>query len=321
MGSKRNEVEIRTELNAKGFTFMDPEYHGMVEKSTLMDQDGYLYEVKLGNLLCSEREPEKFRRTNPYTIFNINHYFELVGVRTRVLSDTYMNAHQKMRFSCDKCGRTYEADLNHVISRNQIMCPDCSRIEKGIRHRVDKDTVRNEFLNSGLTPLFDKYNGCDEKLRCLDKSGHSLEITYRSLSQRNKIGYTDYSVSRSRYESLTQDYLDELGVSYIPQYTCDGCEDKRRLHFDFAIFGNDSGKLILIIEADGQQHFQPVRFEGNADDADRAFDGIRRRDEIKDRFCQEQNIEMLRIPYFNFENGRYKNLIKEKLDVLQSAAA
>ena len=78
----------------------------------------------------------------------------------------------------------------------------------------------------------------------------------------------------------------------------DGCVSKRNLKFDFYI-----PKLNLAIEYDGQQHFEPVDFSGKGyESALEIYNNTRMRDKIKDDFCANNNIRLLRIPYTEYEN-------------------
>lgn len=58
----------------------------------------------------------------------------------------------------------------------------------------------------------------------------------------------------------------------------------------------------LFIEYDGQQHYQPVRFFGTDKDAQQVFERTQANDKIKNRYCEENNINLLRIPYWEQNN-------------------
>jgi len=93
----------------------------------------------------------------------------------------------------------------------------------------------------------------------------------------------------SRGENMIKRYLDNHNISYIPQYRFDGCKDKYTLPFDFYL--NIQNKCI---EYDGKQHFRSDCFFGGED-------GLKYRqlhDKIKDEYCEQNNIPLLRIPYY-----------------------
>ena len=53
---------------------------------------------------------------------------------------------------------------------------------------------------------------------------------------------------------------------------------------------------------DGQQHFKPVNFNGSQDGGLSSFIETQKRDEIKNRYCKDNNIKLIRIPYWDYEN-------------------
>lgn len=66
------------------------------------------------------------------------------------------------------------------------------------------------------------------------------------------------------------------------------CKDKSLLPFDFYLESPQFGKYI--IEFDGEQHFKNIEYFGN-------FETRRKHDLIKNRFCWENGIKLIRIPY------------------------
>ena len=73
----------------------------------------------------------------------------------------------------------------------------------------------------------------------------------------------------------------------------DGCVYKRSLFFDFYI-----PLLNLCIELDGGQHDFAVDFFGGEE----ALLEIKKRDAIKTKYCEDNNINLIRISYIEFNN-------------------
>ena len=69
----------------------------------------------------------------------------------------------------------------------------------------------------------------------------------------------------------------------------------------------------LCIEYDCMQHFQPTDFTSTMSEKEvlEQFEIIKKRDEIKNTYCKEHNINLLRIPYWDFEN--IENILKSQL--------
>ena len=70
------------------------------------------------------------------------------------------------------------------------------------------------------------------------------------------------------------------------------CKDTSFLPFDFYLESPQFGKYV--IEFDGEQHFKNIEYFGN-------FETRRKHDLIKNRFCWENGIKLIRIPY----NAKY----------------
>jgi hypothetical protein len=57
------------------------------------------------------------------------------------------------------------------------------------------------------------------------------------------------------------------------------------------------------------QHFKPIDYFGGV----KSFNELKQRDSIKDKYCENNNIEILRIAYYDYENIEY--IIKRKLNI------
>lgn len=92
-------------------------------------------------------------------------------------------------------------------------------------------------------------------------------------------------------------------INYIPQYMFSDCRGRKKpLQFDFAIFDNLEN-ILFMCEYDGKHHFQPINFGGISDK--KALDNFKEtqiNDQIKNQYCKNNNIKLLRIPYWEFNN-------------------
>lgn len=96
---------------------------------------------------------------------------------------------------------------------------------------------------------------------------------------------------------LIKNFLDENKINYIQEYTFDDLKGLKngKLRFDFAIFKNK--QLITLIEFDGKQHFEPIKYFGSEEE----FKTRKIHDERKNEYCKEHHIKLIRIPY-NYKN-------------------
>ena len=94
--------------------------------------------------------------------------------------------------------------------------------------------------------------------------------------------------NESRGEKCIALWLQEHGLQYITQYKFHECRDKLPLPFDFYL-----PQYNICVEYDGEQHFKPKDWFGGED----AFNVLRYHDEIKNNYCRENKITLIRIAY------------------------
>ena len=103
-------------------------------------------------------------------------------------------------------------------------------------------------------------------------------------------------INKSKGEKKIQDFLNKEKIVYQPQFKTKECKDKKELPFDFAIWSSEKDKIILV-EYDGQQHFEPIDFFGGQE----TFELTKIHDKIKTDYCKKNGIPLLRIKYTEFD--------------------
>lgn len=99
---------------------------------------------------------------------------------------------------------------------------------------------------------------------------------------------------QSSGEVIIENYLQKYGLKYERQKRFPDCKYIYTLPFDFAVY-NDDGSLKCLIEYDGKQHFICIDFYGGEE----AFVARQRNDGIKNEYCKNNNIPLIRIDYNN----------------------
>lgn len=184
-----------------------------------------------------------------------------------------------------------------------------------------KTIVRTEFLRNGHTTSCGCICGRTDivgkrygKLTVLEKLKGGLHLCQCNCG--NKIEVLTYNLKngntqscgclKSKGELKINQLLNQLKYEYSTQYTFPDLifpDTKRKAYFDFAILQNK--QLKCLIEYDGQQHYY-----GWAGDF-KSLQEIQKRDEIKNIYCKENHIKLIRIKY-----DEYNTLTKEKLEEL-----
>lgn len=101
------------------------------------------------------------------------------------------------------------------------------------------------------------------------------------------------SCQESKGERKISIFLDNKNINYIKEYKFDDCININSLKFDFYL-----PELNICIEYDGVQHFKPIELFGGYD----YFKKLKYNDNIKDQYCMDNNIKLIRISYKEFKN-------------------
>ena len=115
-------------------------------------------------------------------------------------------------------------------------------------------------------------------------------------------------LSKSQIETHCQFILDKYHLNYETQKTFDGCVAKIKLRYDFYVKLNNKE---YCIETDGLQHDMPVeRFGGIKE-----FEKRKKHDEIKNNYCKDNDIELIRIKQSEYKN--MENILVERLGLVK----
>ena len=116
--------------------------------------------------------------------------------------------------------------------------------------------------------------------------GHVYETSYSKILEGSKCPNCIYS----RGEKAVADVLDSLSIEYTREHSFEHLGRKR---FDFFI-----PSLNIAIEYDGEQHYKSIDAWGGEE----YLESIRQSDALKNDFCDYMGIDLLRIPYWEFDN-------------------
>lgn len=128
---------------------------------------------------------------------------------------------------------------------------------------------------------------------------------YLSTPTNHLQGWGCPSCRESKGEKKIRNVLEEYNFVFNTQYTFKDCvnpDTTRQLRYDFYI-----PKLNLVIEYDGVLHFKAIEHFGGAE----ALERRQFLDNIKNQYCINNNINILRIPYWKYDN--IQNMIDQKI--------
>ncbi|HBB9485894.1 Uncharacterised protein [Escherichia coli] len=102
-----------------------------------------------------------------------------------------------------------------------------------------------------------------------------------------------------------QNFLKTCDIMFEMEKKFDSCKNINHLPFDFYI-----PELNLLIEYDGIQHFKPIEYFGGEE----GLAEQQRNDEIKNKYCYDNNITLLRIKYSDDHIKIIKDFISKNIN-------
>lgn len=191
------------------------------------------------------------------------------------------------RWHCKcKCGK--ECNVSGVHLRNgSVQSCGCKKFES--HNGIDETGKRYGKLT--VLERSNKIDGTHIFWKCKCDCGNICDIngTYLRLGISTNCG-----CERSVGEQKITKILQENNINFKREFTFSDLlgDGGGRLRFDFGILdANDN--LLYLIEYDGIQHFEINCFGNNKND----FDILKKYDKIKEEYCKNNNIPLIRIPY------------------------
>lgn len=289
--------------DVEGYILISEDYKNCKEKlSILHNKCGNMYMVNFDNFkngkrcpMCSRALINKDRKLNKNTFqeklnFKFNNEYIVLG--------NYINNRTKIKVQ-HNCGYIYDARPDNLLQG--YGCPKCNG---GIKSNIDifKKQVF-ELYNDEYTVLGDYINNHTNILirHNSDKCNNNEFYVKPSNFISNKtICPICAKSSKSKGERKIEKWLIENNFSYEREYKFDDCKDKNFLRFDFCLFINNEKYLI---EYDGRQHFL------SSDKKQQILKEIQKRDKIKNDYCKNNNLKLLRIKYTDYKN--IENILSE----------
>ena len=207
---KKSIEEVREKFLKRGlYLFENQEYINSRTKMSCYDDEGYKYHLSYG-LIRDVRIKKyyKVRRENIYSIENIQHYLDLCGVGTKVLSKEYFNEKHKLLLLCE-CGRTYKEHWNHIYSMNKITCPKCGRKRTADNQRLTPNEVSKLCYDNGykLIKYVDSRN-----VYIQDKDGYKYLTALNYIRNQNTYRFSRFSkLNPFMFENMNL-YLDKNDI-------------------------------------------------------------------------------------------------------------
>lgn len=251
--------------------------HGMFEQTPQNHTQGQ------GCKKCSlNRNSKLFRKSipqllNEFNQIHLNKYdYSLVK---------YKNSITRVKIICEKHGTFTQKPQKHLMGRG---CPICGIITCSNKNRFTTE----EFIIKAKEIHGDRY---DYSLVEYEIANKKVKIICKKHGLFTQTPSKHLFCSRgcpickaSKGELKVFNYLKKHKISFESQYSFKDCKNIQILYFDFYLPEQN-----LCVEYDGIQHFKPIKQFGGND----GFKSNQLRDKIKNDYCNENDIKLLRIKY------------------------
>lgn len=272
---------------------------------------GYLYGSHPKKIFSQIQEryswAKDFSKITPWNKKNIakRRFGKLVAIEDT--GKTY-KGHALWLCKCD-CGKIIEVTVNKLESGNTKSCGCIQKEFAATLGHSHADDLSGKVFGY-LKVLYDSGERQSGNIKWICKCLKCGKITHPITASSIKRGITKSCgcLQESYYESVITDILEELNIVFKKQFIFSDLKgDSDNLRFDFALFKNED--LVCLIEYQGEQHYKPVEFFGGEEQ----FKKTLRYDSLKEEYCKNNNIKLIKIPYWDNVNKEYViNFLKKE---------
>lgn len=204
-----------------------------------------------------------------------------------------LTSSSRVQYSCKRHGinetKIYTLLLGHG-------CPGCAYEFQAEKAKYSPDFIEQRVMECGGILLNkNDYQGWDVKnlrIRC-PSCGKPFITSYNSFTHHGTQIRPDCSKTHSIGEKIIETYLTNHQIPYIREARFEDCKDIYPLPFDFYIEDFNT-----CIEFNGKQHYDPVEYFGG----EKHFQRQIKHDAIKQEYCDQNNICLLTIPYWDINS-------------------
>lgn len=276
-------------------------YNGALTNIECQCKDcGHVWEAKPEKLVrgtgCPkcfiERRKTKITRTHEEFVdimSKINPQIQIIG--------TYVRNKVKIKCKCSICEHEWETLPSNLIQG--FGCPKCAATKR----KEDFSKTHEEFIEemkvkNPKVKIIGKYINNRTKILCeCITCGHVWSAEPGSLLKAKGTGCPKCNFSKG--ENKIDEFLCRYNICNIPQKKFDDLIGIHggKLSYDFYI-----PSFNLLIEYQGEQHYQPIKFGKSIEYGKRRLKNQQMNDSIKREYAKKHNIELLEIPYWDYEN-------------------
>lgn len=210
----------------------------------------------------------------------------------------YINARTNVCIICPIHGEFWQKPTHHLYSESD--CPLCGKINMSNKQRKTLDV----FINSANLIHGNEYDYSNVIYINRHTEVYIICPIHGGFKQTPKYhleGNGCPACRASKGEKMVKRWLMEHNINHVSEYKFDDCRNINPLPFDFYL-----PELNVCIEYDGIQHFESIEHFGGI----AGLKSTQKHDNIKNKYCIHNNIQLIRIRYDESVNDKLMNIIK-----------
>lgn len=223
----------------------------------------------------------------------------------KFLEDNITKSRQKILVEHRVCGHQFKTDLDTLERFHP--CRKCSKIlplqDSDIENFINSIDGYKLYSLNNYKNVHDKIFIMHTDENCKNPNKY-FEMSINNF--KNKGQRCPFCQEESKGELQIKKWLESHNLSFEREYIFDDCRNKRVLPFDFYVEDK------YLIEYDGEQHFKKRN-----DSTEEHFQRQLMNDNIKNEYCKNKNIPLIRISYKEF--NKINEILNEKLIELISS--
>lgn len=263
--------------------------------------DGYEWEGRPSVLLygggckiCGHKK--RWDSRGRKTTDDIRNEIKLINPNIEVTGE-YKGAHYPIKCRCKKDGKVWESFVCNLLNQSAT-CPTCAMEHMREIEALSTEDVKKRIEDQKLNIiLLSEYKNAKESLKCKCKT-HNCEymVSPRTILYNKSSGCP--LCTQSLGENKMIQLLQDMGHHISKQHTFPDCRNIGLLRFD-----GYCKEINTAFEYQGQQHYYPVDFSGKGMEyAKEQYEKGLLRDNIKRKYCKENNIYLIEVPYWEYDN-------------------
>ncbi|MGN1372239.1 MAG: hypothetical protein ACI4XM_08205 [Candidatus Coprovivens sp.] len=277
--------DVKNYIESFGYVLLSKEYTNNRTNLKMKCDNEHECEISLSNFKkgrrCKHCKSQKLSEQFKIPYEEVKEYIESFGYE--LLSKEYVNANEYILINPPCEHEAYEVTFSAFKNQGQ-RCPKCANEHRNDNKKSSYEEIKKEFEKEGYKLLSEEYENSKKKLSVQCPKGHKYETSYGNFQQGKRCPHCN----ESKGEKEIEDILNKYQVNFCSQYKFDNCRLQRRLPFDFYL-----PQYNCCIEFDGEQHYKIVEYWGGLD----GFVSRVIRDTIKNEYCKNNNIKLIRIRY------------------------